>query len=485
MRDLLAWALATEIVGLAVLPLLRVFFGNRRDAALLCRPIGLAVVAYVRLGRSRSRRRPSDSRGRCSCSCLLVCGLASWLVLPRLTSPEAKASLWGDPEQLGAALFWIPAAVFFLIRAAGPGHRRAGEVHGPRVPELARAVPGNAAGGPVDVGTDDQLLLLGIPARGRPGQGLQRRADGRLQPRHRLVRRLLVLRGGVPRPAPVARRPARRARRRRRNGVRREPGGGVRRLERAARARLRLLPRVARDRGGQHDQRVPVLHVLPRGPPSPPARVPVLHRGVRRRAPLDGEGPRRLEGRSRHAVGTCSWLSSPGRRAPRACGTCPPSRFSSSSAPCCGRPAAKGFPRSGPRRGACSSERSWCSSRWFSSIRTRRRSSSRTSRSRQESPLSAGRRCSRDSSSSWESGDSCSPRPPSRCGRVPRRRRKRRGAAETCSWLRRWLSRCSPVSRREDRPPSPCSCSPLSLRRPRGGACVPRSPTRTASSPRS
>ena len=33
MRDILAWALATELVALAVLPLLRSFFGNRRDAA--------------------------------------------------------------------------------------------------------------------------------------------------------------------------------------------------------------------------------------------------------------------------------------------------------------------------------------------------------------------------------------------------------------------------------------------------------------------
>ena len=119
MRDLLAWALATEIVGLAVLPILRVFFGNRRDAALLCRPIGLAVVAYGGWALSLA----SDSLGFTRPGLLLVllaCGLASWLVLPRLTSPEAKANVFGDAEKLGAALFWIPAAVFFLIRAAGP-----------------------------------------------------------------------------------------------------------------------------------------------------------------------------------------------------------------------------------------------------------------------------------------------------------------------------------------------------------------------------
>src|SRR5262249_30807381 len=51
---------------------------------------------------------------------VLVAFLASWLVLPRLTSGGGRGSIWGDEEKLGAALFWIPAAVFFLIRAAGP-----------------------------------------------------------------------------------------------------------------------------------------------------------------------------------------------------------------------------------------------------------------------------------------------------------------------------------------------------------------------------
>src|SRR6478672_3593066 len=117
MRDLLAWALATEIVGLAVLPLLRVFYGNRRDAALLCRPIGLAVVAYGGWVLSLAAG-PQGFTRPALLLVVLACGLASWLVLPRLTSPEAKANVWGDAEKLGAAFFWIPAAVFFLIRAA-------------------------------------------------------------------------------------------------------------------------------------------------------------------------------------------------------------------------------------------------------------------------------------------------------------------------------------------------------------------------------
>jgi len=49
-RDIVAWVVTVELLGVAALPLLRVFFDGRRDAALLCRPLGLAVVAYVAWG---------------------------------------------------------------------------------------------------------------------------------------------------------------------------------------------------------------------------------------------------------------------------------------------------------------------------------------------------------------------------------------------------------------------------------------------------
>ena len=122
MRDLLAWALATELVGLAVLPILRVVFANRRDAALLSRPVGLAIVAWggwaLSLLTSFGFSRPA------LLLVLLLCGLASWLLLPRLArgseGADGRGPVYGDAEKLGAALFWIPAAVFFLIRAAGP-----------------------------------------------------------------------------------------------------------------------------------------------------------------------------------------------------------------------------------------------------------------------------------------------------------------------------------------------------------------------------
>src|SRR5689334_136629 len=119
MRDLLAWALATELVGLAVLPLLRVFFDNRRDAALLSRPIGLAIVAYGGWICGLAAAPIGFSRPALL-FVLLLCALGSWVILPRLSGGRGRGAIWGDEETLGAALFWIPAAVFFLIRAAGP-----------------------------------------------------------------------------------------------------------------------------------------------------------------------------------------------------------------------------------------------------------------------------------------------------------------------------------------------------------------------------
>jgi hypothetical protein len=58
----------------------------------------------------------------------------------------------------------------------------------------------------VDVGTHDQLLLLGLPARRRPGEDLSRRDVGLLQPRGRDFRGLFLHGRGVPRPAPLWRR---------------------------------------------------------------------------------------------------------------------------------------------------------------------------------------------------------------------------------------------------------------------------------------
>ncbi len=62
MRDILAWALTVEALGLAALPLLRLFFDNRRDAALLSRPVGLALVAYVAWALTLLPRIPFERR---------------------------------------------------------------------------------------------------------------------------------------------------------------------------------------------------------------------------------------------------------------------------------------------------------------------------------------------------------------------------------------------------------------------------------------
>ena len=119
LRDILAWALATELMGLAVLPLLRAFFGNRRDAALLSRPVGLAAVAYVAWALSLL-----TSIGFQRVTMLAALGLVAGVALAarRRAGPEspAQAPWWGDEEKLAALLFWAPAAVFLLIRAAGP-----------------------------------------------------------------------------------------------------------------------------------------------------------------------------------------------------------------------------------------------------------------------------------------------------------------------------------------------------------------------------
>ena len=122
-RDILAWALATELVGLAILPLLRCFFDNRRDAALLSRPIGLAVVAYV--GWALSLATPLGFRRVTLLVAFVAVAAVSHFVRRRGSADSAAHAPWwwwewGDEEKLGAILFWAATGVFLLIRAAGP-----------------------------------------------------------------------------------------------------------------------------------------------------------------------------------------------------------------------------------------------------------------------------------------------------------------------------------------------------------------------------
>ena len=114
------WVLTVEVVGLACLPLLRVFFQNRRDAALLSRPVGLALVAYVGWALSLSRSVGFE-RGTLLLALALV-GLASYLARRAARSGVGVAAekFWGAEERRAALFFWIPTAVFIVIRAAVP-----------------------------------------------------------------------------------------------------------------------------------------------------------------------------------------------------------------------------------------------------------------------------------------------------------------------------------------------------------------------------
>ncbi len=134
MRDILAWALATEILGLAVLPMLRAYFGNRRDAALLSRPLGLAIVAYLGWALSLLLQPPGFRRVTLLAAVVAVAA-AGWIARRRSTeagsalrgdrgAPRApsliRAPVWGDEEKLAAIVFWASAGVFLVIRAIGP-----------------------------------------------------------------------------------------------------------------------------------------------------------------------------------------------------------------------------------------------------------------------------------------------------------------------------------------------------------------------------
>jgi YYY domain-containing protein len=115
-RNIVTWILAVEILGLAVLPALRAFFGNRRDAALLCRPVGLALAGWGAWALAIATPL-GFSRGAIYASVLLLAGISLWI---RRGGPKEAGAFWGSEENRGALYFWIPTAVFLLIRAAVP-----------------------------------------------------------------------------------------------------------------------------------------------------------------------------------------------------------------------------------------------------------------------------------------------------------------------------------------------------------------------------
>jgi YYY domain-containing protein len=118
-RDILMWVLAVEALGLACLPLLRAFFDNRRDAALLSRPVGLALVAY--LGWALSLWKSIGFERTTLLLALALIGVVSFLVRRSdRRAGEKPEPYWGREENRATLFFWVPAAVFILIRAAVP-----------------------------------------------------------------------------------------------------------------------------------------------------------------------------------------------------------------------------------------------------------------------------------------------------------------------------------------------------------------------------
>jgi YYY domain-containing protein len=108
--------MAVEIVGLAVLPALRTFFDNRRDAALLSRPVGLALVGWLAWAISLA-----TPLGFSRLSILIAAAvLAAVSFVSGRHASALRRPFWGAEENRAALFFWVPAAVFLLVRAAVP-----------------------------------------------------------------------------------------------------------------------------------------------------------------------------------------------------------------------------------------------------------------------------------------------------------------------------------------------------------------------------
>ena len=116
MRNIVTWILAVEILGLAVLPALRAFFANRRDAALLSRPLGLALAGWGAWALSLATPL-RFSPWAIYVSVLLLAGVSLW---SRRGAPKETGRFWGSDENRGALYFWNPTAIVLLIRAAVP-----------------------------------------------------------------------------------------------------------------------------------------------------------------------------------------------------------------------------------------------------------------------------------------------------------------------------------------------------------------------------
>jgi YYY domain-containing protein len=121
MLQIALWAGVVELLGLAALPLLRAVFDGRREAALLSRPVGLALAAWGGWALSLLPGVPFSRRGLVIAA-VVVAGM-SWEVSRRARAAGrdwARKPFWGVEEGRAAALFWAGTAVFVAIRAFLP-----------------------------------------------------------------------------------------------------------------------------------------------------------------------------------------------------------------------------------------------------------------------------------------------------------------------------------------------------------------------------
>ncbi|HXM79984.1 MAG TPA: hypothetical protein VOA00_12180, partial [Thermoanaerobaculia bacterium] len=103
MREIALWGAVVELLGLAAAPLLRAAFQNRRDAALLCRPVGLALVAWAAWALTLLPGVPFERRTLLIGAAAVAA--ASWVAgraARRRGRDFAGGPLWGADETRGA-----------------------------------------------------------------------------------------------------------------------------------------------------------------------------------------------------------------------------------------------------------------------------------------------------------------------------------------------------------------------------------------------
>jgi YYY domain-containing protein len=119
MRDILTWVAVVELMGLATLPYLSAYFGNRRDAALLSRVVGLALTGYV--GWALTLLLTGQFGRGTLFAAFAALGIGGLLLnRRRRAAGAAREPFYGPEGGLAAAIFWGSAGFFLVLRAAAP-----------------------------------------------------------------------------------------------------------------------------------------------------------------------------------------------------------------------------------------------------------------------------------------------------------------------------------------------------------------------------